>query len=103
MGIYINPTTDRTARDKWDTIMKAGVVVDRNTYQSHQPGDKDMWGVCLVDAGMHIAAGVAYSKAEAEVHADIRDTRNKEFLFLTLDKIGQLDPSVPSQLLKHKG
>ena len=96
MGLYINPRTDTDARSKANTILAAGKRVDRDTFRRHKPGADDLFGVALIDNGF-IAAGVAYSKGEAEAFAHPR-TRAFAFVMLSRSAIAEMDPSCAEAL-----
>lgn len=94
MGIYINPTKQKTPRDKLDLIRACTGEVSKEDFLSHVPGLNNIFGVCVVENPMFNAAGVAYSPGEAEVFADTgRDPRPRSYFLLTVDQIKELDPS----------
>ena len=99
MGIYINPSDDRDAREKASKIAQNAKLVSVEDFVKHEPGFEGVWGVAVVDNGMFIAAGVAYSKDEAEVFSN-PNGRDVAYYLMHFDKMAALDPIAAHELRK---
>lgn len=100
MGYYINPVDDQHSRSKSDIIKSAGRQVKRIEFLSHAPGTNDEVGVALVDNIDFVAAGIAYSKDEAEVFAS-STTRRVEFVIMKISEIERLDPPTGASMRRR--
>lgn len=98
MGIYINPRGDLNARSKRDTILNLSHSIGPGEFLKHNPGERGQYGIALVDNGLFIAAGVAFSKVEARVFVEHVGPRPVEYCLLTIDQIEQLDSSAAAAL-----
>lgn len=98
MGIYINPTTDTDARMKRDTILAIATHATKAEFLAHAPGSDDKWGVAILDNGLFVAAGVAYSANEARVFVEGAGGRPLDLVFLTMAQIESLDPAAAADL-----
>lgn len=87
MGLYINPKD--MEKEDWLRRNNTGVMTSppaRNTRERN--GERDMI-VCLVDNGVFLAAGVAYSQDELCAFA-IPDGRDKLFIWVPIMKLEEV-------------
>ena len=98
MGIYLNPPDAGDEIDKRRIVLKNAQLVSRAEYRAHKPGERDVYGVCIIDNGDFYAAGVAFDEGERDAHADDVSGREKEFALLTLDEIERMDERAARQL-----
>lgn len=101
MGIYINPTIDTSARSKRETILALSPAISSKDFLAHKAGSDDKFGIAIIDNGLFIAAGVAYSDAEARAFIDGAGGRKVDYTILTIAQIEALDPNSAAILRTH--
>lgn len=101
MGLYIQ--TGEEHKQQYFVEKFKSARVTRSEFLAFRPGDGDRWGVCVVSNGFFDAAGIAFSRREAQAFIDsTTDPRPRTYYILTRDQIASVDPVAASRIDHHK-
>lgn len=91
MGYYVNPSTE----SKEAFLIREALEVSRAKFLTFSFPDAKKVPLVLVQNPFFSACAIAYSKAEAEYFADLKDTRPKKFFVIEHSKLEAIGTVYP--------